>query len=304
MTRDFPEPVFIGGSQRAGTHAMGELIAAHPRYHLMEIETRFQSSSGGLPDLLAGRVDMARFLERCRGHWWKRPAIQHEGRGLCLIMGRDELDAALEEFEAAYAADPWGASRRLVRRLLDPVAERHGKPAWVDVTGGNIRSGATLLELFPRARLINMVRDGRAVAAAMLNRQDMTDDPMQALRTWERRVRQSHAAIASLPERSAMVVHLDDLAALDREPTYRRLVEFLEIEDDGPMRHHFDTKVSAAAANVGRWRERMPPPEARRFDRQYRRLVRRLHREGVWWVPAPRDAPAGLARLRGSALTR
>ena len=33
--RDFPEPVFVGGSARSGTHAIGRLLNSHPRYHLI-----------------------------------------------------------------------------------------------------------------------------------------------------------------------------------------------------------------------------------------------------------------------------
>ena len=288
-SRDFPEPIFVGGSPRAGTHAMGRLVSADPRYHLIPIESRLHSGGGGLPDLLAGRTDLHGFLDRCRGHWWARKGLQRRGRGLRKIIERGDLEAALDDFERGFESDPWQASRRLVRALLDPVAERHGKPAWVDVTGGNIAGAPTLHRLFPHARFVNMVRDGRAVAAAMLRKQSMTDDGLKALSTWEKRVREAHAAMGALPPEAVLVVHLDDLVALDRERTFRRLVEFLHVDEDAPMRRYFDAHISADAAHFGRWRERLPPPEARRIDRRYRRLVRDLRREGIAWAPAPRD---------------
>ena len=288
-SRDFPEPIFVGGSPRAGTHAMGRLVSAHPRYYLIPIESRIHAGAGGIPDLLAGRTDVEGFVERCRGHWWARKGLQRIGRGLRKIVDEDQLDAALSAFQRDFEHYPWEASSRLVRALLDPAAERAGKPAWVDVSGGNITRAPTLHRLFPRARFINMVRDGRAVAAAMLRKQGMTDDGLKALSTWEKRIRQAHRAMRALPEETMIVVHLDDLVALDRDRSYQRLVEFLQVDDDGPMRRYFDSEISADAANVGRWRERMPPPEARRVDRRYRRLVRDLHREGIAWAPDPRD---------------
>ena len=100
-----------------------------------------------------------------------------------------------------------------------------------------------------------------------------------------------------------------ELIALDGDEGARRLierdgVELLEIEDEGPMRDFFDRRISAEAAHFGRWRERMPPPEARRVDRRYRRLIRSLRREGVWWAPAPRDEPLGLSPARIAASAR
>ena len=130
---------------------MGRLVAAHPRYHLIETEARFHSFKEGLPDLLAGRVEMERFLELCRGHWWKRGF--RNSQGLHRAAGRAQRERALESFERDYPADRWAASRALVPALLDPSASRAGKPSWVETTGWNVQSAATLVELFPNCLL-------------------------------------------------------------------------------------------------------------------------------------------------------
>ncbi|MBA2567111.1 MAG: sulfotransferase [Thermoleophilaceae bacterium] len=292
----FPEPVFVGGSARSGTHALGRLVAADPRYHLIGTEARFHSFKEGLPDLLAGEVVIDRFLELLRGHWWRRG--YRDSQGLHRIADEAQRDGALERFKRDYAEDPWGASRVLVRAILDPAAQREGKPAWVEVTGWNVQSAPTLLRLFPDARFVNMVRDGRAVVAGHLRKKSLTDDPEEALLHWRRRIRAADAAMRRLPPGRALIVHLDDLVAGDREGTFRRVAEFLETADESPMRRYFDAEISAEAAHLGGWRERMPPPDARRIDRRYRKLVRELHRAGISWVPAPEDGGVGIGRLR------
>ncbi|MBA2257112.1 MAG: sulfotransferase [Thermoleophilaceae bacterium] len=293
---DFPEPVFVGGSARSGTHALGRLLAADPRYHLVGTEARFHSFKEGLPDLLAGEVGVGRFLELFRGHWWRRG--YRESQGLHRIADEAQRESALERFERGFADDPWEASRVLVRAILDPAAQREGKPAWVEVTGWNVQSAPTLLRLFPNARFVNMVRDGRAVVAGHLRKKSLTDDPEEALLHWRRRIRAADVAMRRLPPGRALVVHLDDLVAGDREGAFRRVVEFLEIADPSAMRRYFDAEISAEAAHLGGWRERMPPPDARRIDRRYRKLVRELHRAGISWVPTPEDAGVGIGRLR------
>jgi hypothetical protein len=290
--RDFPEPVFVGGSARAGTHAVGRLVASHPRYHLLPVEVRFHAARDGLPDLLAGHVGVEDFVTRCQSYWWRSGLKRlRSGEG-----DREWLDATLKRFRADYERDPWDAARDLVRAVLDPEAERDGKPSWVEVTGPNIAAAPTLLRILPRARFINMVRDGRAVVASMLKKTGMTDDPLRALEIWERRVRSADAAMRAVGSGSAMVLSLDELVATDRERSFRRVIDFLEIEDETSMRRHFDDQVSAERAHFDRWRERMAPPDARRVDRHYRRVVRALRRDGIRWAPEPEPRGARLAR--------
>jgi hypothetical protein len=284
--RDFPHPIFVGGVGRSGTHAMARLLEADPRYHRIRTEVRFHAAEGGLPDLCEGRTEMPDFIARMRGHWYRRGHNQRQG--LQRLADPAELDAALAEFEEAFAEDRVAASRGLVRRLLDPAAERAGKPAWVELTGQVIERAPFLLRLFEGARFINMVRDGRAVVAGMLKKVDLTDDPMRALSKWEEMIRAADAGIRAIPAERVLTVHLDDFTAHDRAGTFARLVDFVEIDDPTPMREFFEREISAQRAHVDAWRERMAPADARRVDRRYRRLIRRLRRRGVDWAPQSR----------------
>lgn len=296
QAQTFPGPVLIGGSARSGTHAMGRLLDSHPRYHLIGTEARFHSSPEGLPDLLAGDVSMERFLELCRGHWWRR-GFQNKG-GMNRIASRDRLDEALGAFERRFEEAPWEAGRALVSALLDQTAAREGKPSWAEVSGWNIQSAPTVVRLLPSAKFINMVRDGRAVAASHLKKKSLTDDPLRALHHWEQRLRSADAAMRAIPAAKVLTLELDDLVARDREGSYARVVELLEIEDDAPMRAYFEAHISAREAHFGRWRERMAPADARRVDRRYRRLVRELHRDGITWAPEPVDEGVRLGPVR------
>jgi hypothetical protein len=285
-SQDLPRPIFVGGVGRSGTHVMGRLIDAGPSYHWIPTEVRFHAWRGGLPDLVAGTTSMGDFLEKMRGRWYVRGANRRNG--LKRVATREQLEAALAEFEPAFEADRVGASRRLVHRLLDPAAEEAGKQAWVEITGPVIEFAPFLLELFPRAKFINMVRDGRAVVAGTLKKVDLTDDPMLALAKWEQMVSAAGAAMRDLPDGRAITVQLDDLTAHDRDATLERVVQFLEIEDATAMREYFEREISAERAHVGAWRQRMAPADARKVDRRYRRALRKLEREGVDWAPAAR----------------
>lgn len=282
---DFPHPILIGGFGRSGTHAIGPLVGADPRYHLVETELRFHAVPGGLPDLLEGRIGLEQFVGAIWEQHWLRGGRRPQG--LHRVIERGDLEAALERFRAELADDRWVAGRRLVEAIAGPLARRAGKPAWVELTGRCVIFAPTLLRVFPRARFINIVRDGRAVVGGQLRKIDMPDDPDVVLGRWERMIRASDAGIRAAPPGAVLQINLDDLVHADRERTFQRVVDFLELDDPGPMRAYFDSRISAERAHVGRWRERMPPPDARRVDRRYRRIVRRLRREGIDWVPEP-----------------
>ena len=282
---DFPHPVFVGGVGRSGTHVMARLIGAGPRYHRVRTEARFHAWEGGLPDLLAKRTTIAEFGERMRGHWWRRGANQRQG--LHRICPREVFDEALERFEGSFAADPDGAARELIEALLGHEARERGKPSWVEATGPTVEHAAFLGRLFPQARFVNMVRDGRAVVAATLKKVNLTDEPSRALERWEEMVRAADDSVRALGSEQVLTVSLEELAAHDREGSFARLAAFLELDDPAPWRRWFEDEISAERAHVGAWRERMAPADARWVDRRYRRLVRRLQRQGITWVPSP-----------------
>ena len=114
---------------------------------------------------------------------------------------------------------------------------------------------------------------------------DLTDDPprrWQGGSAWCDRGRRDPRGAG----RRVLTVQLEDLTARDRERQFARLVDFLALEDPAPMRAYFDAEISADRAHFGKWRERVSPADARWIDRRYRRLVKRMQRQGIDWVPA------------------
>ncbi len=284
-----PDPVFVGGMARSGTHAMGRLLASHPNYHLIPVEARFHCDRGGLPDLLTGRVTVDQFLEELRGRFFRRGSRLH--RGVQVILSEEALEAAIGDFERGFSGDPIVACGRLVRAVIDPEARQAGKPSWVEVSGKNIMGADQLLRMLPRARFIHMVRDGRDAAASVRNKSWGRDDMIRSLDLWQRRLRIGDAVTRAMPPETVLVMRLEDLVVRDRERSFRRLIDFLGVEDQAPLRDYFDAKIRAEQAHLGRWRTDLSEPEQTEVARHYDRLVAELAREGVSWVPRV-DEPA------------
>ncbi len=292
------EIVFVGGTGRSGTHALAQLLGRHSRLADVPIEARFHCNKRGMPDLLEGRITLQGYLDKLRGFWWHRVRVDGLPRGLYNLMRESEFDAALERFEAAYAEDPVAGCRGLFCDLLWPVADRAGKPGLVEMSSHNVRAAQTLLRLFPEARFIHALRDGRDSAASVAGK---TWGPRRVgaavgwwadrLRAIEEGVRGSEDGAAfSVPADRFRVVLLEDLVGYRREQTYEGLLGFLGLEDELPMREFFDAEMTAEKAHLGRWRRQLGGPRRALLQRRYERTVAALEHEGNHAAPALRAA--------------
>lgn len=137
----------------------------------------------------------------------------------------DELEPIVKAFEPA----PVGTQ---MRRLFEWLNGRHGGSVWVERSGGSLRIAHRLIESFPEARFLHIVRDGRGTALSMSRHrgfkmvfacfqllESLGCDPfVSADRRWEQ----------DLP---------DDLAALLPERFHRQA--FLDFETPPPLCGHY-----------------------------------------------------------------
>lgn len=246
------DPVFVGGAARSGLQAVARLIGAHRRYRYLDAQVRFHCDDGGLPDLLEGRVELERFLERLRGFWWFHTRAEERGSGLHQLVRREDFDRAVADFEASFGDDPDGASRLLVRALLDPLARAEGADSWVEWSTRSAAAAPTLARLFPDGRVIHVVRDGRDVACSLVSLPWGPDSVVSAVGGWARQLRAADAAARAVGEGRVLTLNIVDLAMDDRERSYERLLDFLGVEDEHGMREHFENKLLPGGANPGR----------------------------------------------------
>lgn len=290
--------VFIGGTGRSGTHALAGLLGRHSAFADVPIEARFHCNKRGMPDLLEGRITLRSYLAKLRGFWWHRVRVDGQPRGLYNLLRREQLDAALERFESGFEADPVSSCRALYLDLLWPVAERRGKPGLVEMSSHNVRESQTIRRLFPEARIIHSLRDGRDSASSVTGKTWGPRSMGSAIGWWadrlraiERGVRGSEDGAAfSIPADRFRVVLLDDLVGPDRDAVYAGLLEFLGVSDEPGMREFFEREMTSERAHVGRWRQGLLPPSRIWVQRRYERTIAALERERNHAAPSLRAA--------------
>ena len=289
-------PVFVGGSSRSGTHPVAHLIGQSALFHLIPRELGFHAVPEGLVGYVRGRFDRAELIEKLSRRWW-RPIpdmVGFEG-----VVTREQLDAALARLAAA-SDDRIAASRAFMDTLLDPVAKAAGKPSWVEKSTSTVVAAPVLLEMFPDAAIVHVVRDGRDVACSIARMPWGPDTVPEALEYWADRLRRAESGARAAPPDRVLVLYLEDLVLLDRERSYERLLDHLRIESEPAMRSFFDSELTAERAHLGRWRAELEAPEREKVDALYRDVLRQLREEGVECAPPERSLGVSYEAAEGS----
>ena len=286
-------PVFIGGTGRCGTHAVAYLAAQSDRFALIPAELRVHVSERGLPRFASGERSRGWLLRGLRTHWWRhRPEWDPVAvRGVHTLTSRRRYLTALAHLAVTPpGADRVAISRRLLSSLLNPLAPAPG--AWIEKSPDNCARAGLLDSIFPRLRLIHVVRDGRDVACSFMRVPWAPDDFAGALAVWERRLLDAHRGTLELPAGQVHRVRLEDLTLHDRDRSYGALVAFLGIADAPALRFFFDRELTPWRARIGRWLSDLPRAEHERAQDLYRASLRRLDQAGVWPLPADPALPA------------
>jgi hypothetical protein len=305
MTETPADLVFIGGTGRSGTHVLSYLLDRHSRFHGVPIECRFHCNPKGLASVVKGETTPQDFIAKLRGYWWHRVRIgdrayvrakwrafgRGRDRGLSQIIAPDRFEEAVRRFERTHGEDLLGASRTLFYDLLRPLADEADKPVLVEMSCFTIAAADGLARIFPEARFVHSVRDGRDSGSSKVSLRQKPHHPtdvISGIEFWADRLRQAEDGVRGLSEadRSRLrVISLDELVQSDREGAYAELREFLGVEDEPAMREFFETEMSADAAHRERWRKGLDEAEQQRITGIYEETLARLDREGYHCAP-------------------
>jgi hypothetical protein len=203
------------------------------------------------------------------------------------------------------------AIAKVTRWLVSQWATHTGTshPAvWVDHTPTHLRRAETLLELFPDAVFLHLVRDGRGVAASLMPLPWGPCDPSSAALFWARSLADGLALEARHPD-LVLRVHFEDLVTRTQE-TLERICGFVQLDfhhrmlkADGfqvPRRKRSQHQLIGGpvlASRASAWRNSLAHREVEIFESQCLGLLSSLGYE--LQVPGARP-PTRWERLRFS----
>ncbi|MCO5326228.1 MAG: sulfotransferase [Solirubrobacterales bacterium] len=289
LKADSPEPVpilFVGGTGRSGTHVVSKILGNHSSYRKVPNEARFHTDPGGYPDVLAGRTGPELFIYRLRHHWWRNfEARRFTFRGIHRYVPKARLDAASKSFLRRFGTEPEAALRQLFFDLLWPLATEWSKSGLIEQSCDTVAEAGTLGDLFPEARFVHVVRDGRDVAASRVGQARWLAYPRtmdQGLEWWEGRIRRIDSGVRAVGADRVHAVSLDDLVSDDgRRRTYSELRRFAGLPAERDMLDYFKGRVKVRNAHTERWRDAVPAHRQAEVDERYERILEGLERDGV-----------------------
>jgi hypothetical protein len=265
LERQAIAPFFVVAAARSGTTLLRVILDRHPMIAIPG-EGHFIPTLWGRRDRYGrdGRIERPeRWLHDLEAH----PAYRYWDLAISAV--RDELSKIDDPsfgaaVDAAYSA--YAASR--------------GKRSWGDKTPDYIDHLPLLERLFPNARFVHLVRDGRDVALSTLDLARLHTHAASVGYLWSRQVREARKVGRELGPERYLEVRYEEFVD-DPAPVLRRLCAFLSLPFDEAMLQH-DARVVQSIPEKFRsmhtrlalpptkglrdWRRDMPDSEVTRFE--------------------------------------
>lgn len=198
----------------------------------------------------------------------------------------------------------------LVRHILDVYAEAKGKALVGDKTPDYVRSIDVLHKLWPNARFVHLIRDGRDVCLSMLEWQKVyprpgnfstwKEDPVSTVAWWwQHNVQIGRQAGKSLGSLLYYELRYESLVTCPREQC-KALLDFLGLSfDEAVLQFHarrpeadpgLEKKRAGLPVTSGlrNWQDEMAPQDVDRFEAMAGALLDQLHYPRA--VPQPKTS--------------
>lgn len=246
---------FIVGTGRSGTTLLQAMLSCHPRLHIppeTQYFSRFDPALHFADPLHAADTDA--YIRRVTTDpWW-------------ITLGLPE--AALREALAASRA-----SHDLFRWLLRALSPGITKPRFAEKTPHHEKYAKRIVELFPDAQFIHVVRDPRDTVASLRKEDWWCDKSVLMTARHCRRVyeRMRHMERGLGPSR----VHRVRYESLVAEPesTLRAACAFLHEDFHPAMLNHDQRSASGFTANEAAWKDLTTKPLDPTRHGRYRTLL-------------------------------
>src|SRR2546426_6079816 len=201
---------------------------------------------------------------------------------------RSDIRFSVERFLADLYAGPWlsrwGVSREdirksllspppddladAVRRLFAMYARLSGKPLYGDKTPRYVLNLPQLADLFPEARFVHIIRDGRDVTMSLLEKDWGANNAVEGALIWKRSVEAGREAALILGPARYREISYERLID-DPEAVVRSVCEFIELPFDAGMLRYYERTKPFLPGQVGGGRKRdgrlhLPPTKGLR----------------------------------------
>jgi hypothetical protein len=281
-------PLFIVGCGRSGTTMLRLMLDSHPQL------------------AIPGESHLIPAIWRCRGRYQTND-------------GLDVPRLAGDIFRSPHVG-LWGLSEPVVRRRLSLLsqpsiadviqafylayADQYGKTRWGDKTPMYVMAIPMLASIFPTARFIHIIRDGRDVALSYLSRGMFPKTIWQASWRWNQAVSAGLKAGRTLGPERYIEVRYEDLVT-DARTLLGRICSFADLPFDEAMLDYYEdvedrlqvapsfrrfqqAVTKPPVTGLRDWRTQMDAAHIRAFEEVNRQVLGRVGYEIRYPTPSRR----------------
>lgn len=236
MNESTMKQIFIGGCQRSGTTMLGSMIGSAAdgicipeAQFIINIYKKF-------PKIMNGGIETRYFVsllhQDVRFRLWRVDLSKFTENTIKKYLGYDEL----------------------LKELVITFSKKKRKPMpkyWVDHTPMNIKNSAILLKIFPEAKFIHIVRDGRAVAVSLLKTIWGPKTVHTAARYWLESLAYCFSAEEYLGKKKILRIRYEDVLE-SPEMCLKKICQFCGIKFNESMLQGGDFQPSFRKSNQHR----------------------------------------------------
>lgn len=270
MTQDTNRntPIFIVGAPRSGTTLLQYMLRSHPRISLPTGESHFIVPLCENP-FAFGDLSQPENVRRLLQDMYRRSA---EFLDTDLHGVRFDIDSLTEELWKEGRQTP----QAIISGLFEKNARGEGKLRWGDKTPYYVLHLPKIIEWFPGAQIIHLIRDGRDCSLSLINRaRDFyVYNVYEAAKYWQHFVQAGREYGKILSPESYIEIRYEDLLA-DPRGTMTQICAFLGEQYTDSLVNFSKAKQAGKTPllqkpvqpdNAGKWRSQMSHARIRTFE--------------------------------------
>lgn len=283
-------PLIVCGTGRSGTTIFTKLIGCHSDVWAFKWESQLFSGIPGFGDLITSDFHprlVERFPLRVKEHLFKRTVTgaKNYDAGLFEIISKEALDHALASLMEVLAAKgekeaKIASCRIFADAIFLPPMLKKGAKIWCEKTPRNLLYAESIEKIYPQAKFINVVRDGRDVTSSALKMKfwpvarsiyfpetlefggEAIFDKM--VNYWTTLIDIGLEQEKKIGPARWLNVRLEDITS-DPEATFNNVLNFLEIEKSSGFYDEIRKHIRVKSGNAGRWRQDLTDEQVERF---------------------------------------
>jgi hypothetical protein len=237
MEDNHPIPIFIVGNGRSGTTMLGEILT---------------------------KAKVGRSFE---GHFVTK-ALKKFGNDPLSFKNIEDLINLIESYESAklfsvnlhknkYKTDDGVVAKDIIIDALEIIAAEHIRKQWIEKTPNYINDLPLILKVFPNAKIICMLRDGRDIANSVLQKSWGANNVYYAGLSWQ----ETNYQKTVLSDSRILLVKYEELLT-NPENGLNKIDDFLDMECERLNKY----SLLINKQKMNRWKQTLTHRQIRTFE--------------------------------------